>query len=223
MIAAVLFDLDGTLLDTAPDFYTVVNKLLAEENKPLLTRQQVQENVSNGARALIRTAFHCDVGDAAFDALLQRLLDLYAENLAIDTRCFPGIDSTLKWCKSQNIPWGIVTNKPSRFTNPIVEQLQLNPAVVICPDHVQNTKPDPEPLFLACEKLGCNASDTVYIGDHLRDIECGRDAGSITIATAYGYIAADDSAHHWGADYVVDSAEELPALLTQLLAKQNGN
>ncbi len=208
---AVLFDLDGTLLDTAPDFVHVVNTLLAENNRPPLPFDVIRNTVSNGARALITLAFELEESHPDFEPLRERLLALYTEQLAVETKPFNGIKETLAYLADFNIPWGIVTNKPSIYTDKLLQRIALTPAAgtVICPDHVSRSKPDPEPLLLACQQLTCSPSKSIYIGDHRRDIEAGKNANMTTIAAAYGYVHRDDPAESWQADHCIYSALEI--------------
>lgn len=212
---AVLFDLDGTLIDTAPDFAVVVNRLLAAYNKPGLAFAPIRATVSQGARALVTLAFGLQADEPGFEPLRQQLLDLYADHLAVESGLFGGMDSLLNTLEARNIPWGIVTNKPRIYAEPILEALALAKRCqsLVCPDDVSQTKPHPEPLLLACNQLDCQPANSVYIGDHRRDIEAGRNAAMTTIAAAYGYIEDSDPAHSWGADYLVHSAAEIQDLL----------
>lgn len=209
-IRAVMFDLDGTLLDTAPDFIAVVNKLLQENARDELPHETIRACVSNGSKALIMMAFAIEEAHENFHSLRERLLELYTQHIAVFTKPFPGIQELLNKLAEHNIAWGIATNKPAAYTVPLMEQLNMQPApaIVICPDHVQDSKPHPESLFLAATELGCTAEDIIYIGDHKRDIECGQRAGSITIAAAYGYVGTEDI-QSWKADYYVDRAEDI--------------
>ncbi|MDM3872093.1 HAD-IA family hydrolase [Porticoccus sp. W117] len=216
-IDAVLFDLDGTLLDTALDFTDVVNQLLQEENRATMDYCQVRSAVSHGSVGLIETAFQLSTDDPAFNPLRQRLLDLYINCLTNKTRLFPGLEKLLSRLAKGSIPWGIVTNKPVLYTTPIVEGLQLKPAAVICPDHVTHTKPHPESVHLACQQIGCCAENTVMVGDHLRDVEAGRNAGAISIAAAYGYLNQNEDASDWQADYIAHHSEDLLPILEPLL------
>lgn len=218
MIQAVLFDLDGTLLDTAPDFEAVINHLLQEENLPPLASAEVRRMVSEGSRGLVLSAFGVNEESPRYGDLRQRLLDRYLAHLAVHTRPFPGIVELLAWLEERQMPWGIVTNKPSTYALPLMEQINLQPApkAIVCPDHVSRAKPDPEPMFLACEQMRCQASRSLYIGDHRRDIEAGRGAGMATIAAAYGYIDESDPVDTWDADHIVHCASELKALLETL-------
>lgn len=210
-IRAVMFDLDGTLLDTAPDFIAVVNQLLAEQNRPALPAKTIRAGVSNGSKALIKLAFAIDERDEQFEPLRQRLLELYLQNHSVHTRPFPGINELIKQLSAHNIAWGIATNKPSMYTLPLMVDMNMQPppASVICPDHVSHPKPSPESLFLASTQLGCTPQEIIFIGDHKRDIDCGKDAGSITIAAAYGYVDEGDNAADWNADYCVNHADEI--------------
>ncbi|MCP5160390.1 MAG: phosphoglycolate phosphatase [Hahellaceae bacterium] len=212
---AILFDLDGTLLDTAPDFVRVVNMQRAQHNLPPLTDDKIRAVVSNGARALIELSFGIAEGHPEFASHLQELLDLYLQNIAIETRLFPGMAALLDHLEQRNIPWGIVTNKPRRYTDPLLSQLGLDfrAAVTVCPDDVVNRKPHPEPLFKACATLGLAPEVCVYVGDHERDIESGQSAGMATVAASYGYIETPAKVHAWNADYIIDQADELIHLL----------
>ena len=218
-IDCVLFDLDGTLIDTAPDFTLVVNKLLAEHGKGPLSHEIIHLNVSNGARALVKSAFEIDEAHDDFADLLQRLLDLYFEQLnSTAATIYPGLDDLLKQLEAQNIPWGIVTNKPEKYSVRLLEKLHLSSrcSVLVCPDHVSETKPLPEPIFLALEKLGRNSERCVYIGDHIRDIQAAKNADVIAIAAAYGYLAADTKVEEWYADFILQSSEQTISLLNLL-------
>ena len=218
-IDCVLFDLDGTLIDTAPDFTLVVNKLLAEHDKMPLSQEVIHLNVSNGARALVKNAFKIDETHDDFSDLLKRLLDLYFEQLnSTVATLYPGLDDLLMQLEAQNIPWGIVTNKPEKYSIRLLEKLHLGPrcSVLVCPDHVSETKPHPEPIFFALEKLGRNNERCVYIGDHIRDIQAAKNADVIAIAAAYGYLAKDAKVEEWYADFILQSSEQTISLLNLL-------
>lgn len=217
-IRALVFDLDGTLLDTAPDFVVVVNLLRAEYDRPALPAETIRRSVSNGAKALVCLAFDITPTHTDYEPLRQRLLEIYSEHLAVHTRLFPGIQALLHQLDEWDMPWGIATNKPSAYTLPLLEQLSLQPAPqsVICPDHVSERKPHPESLLLAAKHLGCQPEHILYLGDHQRDIECGQRAGSLTLAAAYGYIEEDDDVDAWGADFRVEQASEILAIVEGL-------
>lgn len=218
-IRAVMFDLDGTLLDTAPDFVVVLNQLLEENQRPALPADLIRASVSNGARALVSLGFGIDEHDPHFERLRVRLLELYTLHIAVHTQLFPGISELLHKLQDHNIAWGIATNKPSAYTHQLLKALKIQPAPVsiICPEDVKDRKPHPESIFLASQHVGCQPNEIVYVGDHKRDIDCGRDAGAITIAAAYGYIEADDDIDTWQADYRVNHADEIWPILENLM------
>lgn len=218
-IECVLFDLDGTLIDTAADFIVVVNQLLKEHNKAALAENIIRNSVSDGARALVKIAFDIEEEHADFSALRQRLLDLYYEQLNnTQATLYPGLDDLLQQLESQNIPWGIVTNKPEMYSTRLLNKLDLSNrcSVLVCPDHVSETKPHPEPIFLALEKLGRDTERTVYIGDHIRDIQAAKNADVIAIAAAYGYLPEDAKIEQWYADFILQSPEQTTSLLNLL-------
>ncbi|OUS04788.1 hypothetical protein A9Q90_07245 [Gammaproteobacteria bacterium 54_18_T64] len=208
---AVLFDLDGTLLDTAPDFTTAINLILRRHQRPTLAENDIRAIITHGSAGLLSHAFNCSEDDANFEALREEFLDIYFQHLAQNTCLFPGMETLLKALGEHNIPWGIVTNKPRRFTRAILEGLALQPAPqsVVCPDDVEHNKPHAEPVLLACQQLGVAPQHCVFIGDHLRDIESGINAGTATIAAAYGYIDEVERPGDWGADYLVDDPRQL--------------
>lgn len=210
-VKSVLFDLDGTLLDTAPDFIEVVTRLRLEHDLEPMPDDIVRAQVSNGARALVTLALGFQEEDSAFPAKRQRLLDIYQEVLGDHTILFPGLSELLIDLEARGIPWGIVTNKPAYLTESLLARLKLQPApaTVICPDHVTHTKPHPEPMLLACEEIGCAAEETIYVGDHLRDIQAGLAAGMTTIAAAYGYLEPADKVANWQAHHVAQDSQDL--------------
>lgn len=216
--ASVLFDLDGTLIDTAPDFHWVINQLLREEQKQPVTYEYIRGFVSNGARAMVAAAFGLKEGDEGFDQLHQRMLALYLEHLDVDSKLFPGLNNCLNWLTEHDIPWGIVTNKPELYTTPVMQGLGLaeKASTVICPDHVTERKPHPEALFLACSQIDCKAEQSIYVGDHIRDIQAGNRAGMTTIAATYGYIDDQEDPQDWLADHYIECATELQPLLQSI-------
>lgn len=212
---AVLFDLDGTLIDTAPDFAACLNLLLAAESRPPLTVADIRALITNGSASVVSFAFDYTADDPRFEPLRQRFLAHYLENCAKESRPFPGIEALLVELGARDIPWGIVTNKPDLYTRALLRDLPLTPApsTVICPDHVTHTKPHPESVLLACRELACAPQDVIIIGDHRRDIEAGRAAGATTVAAAYGYVDGEDPPHRWGAHHLVNAVDEFHALL----------
>ncbi len=212
---AVLFDLDGTLIDTAPDFIWVLNRLLEEEGKTALDDKTIRNQVSNGARALVTLGFNLIEGEPGFEPLRDRLLELYLANLSVRSGLFDGMESVLNELDSRSIPWGIVTNKPSTYAIPLVRDLNLAErcASLVCPDHVTNRKPHAEPIVKACEEIGIDPKNTLYVGDHIRDIECGSNAGSTTVGALYGYIETGIDPQSWSADHYIKHPSELHSLI----------
>lgn len=214
-LRAVLFDLDGTLVDTASEFVVVVQALRAEHGLPPLETARICASVSNGARALVTLALGTAETDPEFEAQRQRLLALYAEVLGSSARPYPGIPALLGALAERGIAWGVSTNKPRAFAAPLMARLDIQPAIgsLVCPDDVRERKPHPEALLRNCAELGCRPEQAIYIGDHQRDIEAGRRAGMYTVAALYGYIEADDNPALWGADASVSSSNELAPLI----------
>lgn len=210
-LQAVLFDLDGTLIDTAQDFATVLNRMRSDRDLEALPFPAVRAVVSDGARALVTLGFGVAEGENGFEALREELLALYEHHLADQSALFPGMDEVLEWLERQQLMWGIVTNKPVRYAAPLVEALGLADRcrALICPDHVQQRKPDPEGLLMACRQFGCDPATTIYVGDHRRDIEAGRHAGMLTVGCSYGYLQDPLEFDLWGADLVITHAREL--------------
>lgn len=214
--AAVLFDLDGTLLDTAPDMVAALNELRAEQDADALPYEFARNHVSNGAVGLLRIAFE-GFDPARQPELHRRYLELYAARLCRETRLFPALEDLLTHFERQGIPWGIVTNKPRYLTEPLLAGLGLadKPACVVSGDTLTERKPHPRPVLFALETLGADPSRSIYVGDAPRDIESGRAAGTTTIAVEYGYIEPGQNPGDWGADHVVGTPPELVALLTE--------
>lgn len=219
MLKAVLFDMDGTLLDTAPDFIAVCQAMLKAHGRAPIDDKRIQDVVSGGARAMVAATFDMDPEAPGFETLRQEFLDRYQEHCAVFTRPYDGMPELLASIEQSRLIWGVVTNKPIRFAAPIMQQLGLaeRSAVLVCPDHVKHSKPDPEMLLLACSQLKVDPSEVLFIGDDLRDIESGRAAGTKTAAVRYGYIHPDDNPAHWGADVIVNHPSELLAVLDRAL------
>ena len=218
-LRAVLFDMDGTLLDTAPDFIAICQAMLAERGLPRVDDKLIRDEISGGARAMVSAAFAMSPEAEEFEALRLEFLERYQTDCAVHSKLFDGMAELLADIESAKLIWGVVTNKPVRFAQPIMEQLGLSErsAVLICPDHVTKSKPDPEPLLLACKMLDLDPASVLFVGDDLRDIESGRDAGTKTAAVRYGYIHPQDNPDHWGADVVVNHPLELRRVLDDAL------
>ena len=209
---AVLFDLDGTLVDTAPDFVRVLNDLRLKYGRTALDYDVIRVAVSAGARAMIQVGFpEYSLDSEEFAALRQEFLDNYSLSLAQESRLFTGMESLLQALESRDIPWGIVTNKPRIYSEPLLAGLQLTERcqVLVCPDDVSQTKPHPEPMYLACHTLNVLPEHTIYVGDHIRDIQTGNNAGMKTIAVGFGYIPSGERIIEWQADYCVDTVADL--------------
>jgi phosphoglycolate phosphatase len=212
---AVLFDLDGTLADTARDLAYALNQTLLHFAQPALPFEHIRPVVSHGGIALIRLGFGIQPDDTGFEERRQFLLDVYKDNLCRETVLFPGMAGVLSGLESNRLPWGIVTNKPSWLTDPLISAMQLDrrAGCVISGDTCANRKPHPEPILHACGLLDRDPGRTWYIGDAGRDMEAGRAAGCITVGALYGYLHPDDPPDAWQSDLTVDSPEQLLELL----------
>ena len=206
MIKAVLFDLDGTFADTAPDLAEALNKVRLENGLPALPLASVRLETSNGAHALIRLGFELDDSDPEFSLLKDKLLENYRKNIAQYTRLFDGIDDLLDKLDQDNIAWGIVTNKPERFTNPLMEQLGITARThcIVSGDTTAYSKPHPEPLFHAAKLLELAPQECIYIGDARRDIEAARNAGMKSLVALFGYLGPNDKPDQWKADGLIE-------------------
>ncbi|TDG14215.1 HAD family hydrolase [Seongchinamella unica] len=210
----MLFDLDGTLVDTADEFVVVVQQLRAEHDLPAMEPARIRRSVSNGARALVALGLDLDPQDAIFEDKRQRLLELYSGVLGTSARPYPGITGLLQELDRRGISWGVATNKPRAYAEPLLARIDLPPCPsLVCPDDVKDRKPHPESLYRNCRDLGCAPHEAIYIGDHLRDIEAGKRAGMRTIAAAYGYIESGDDPAAWGADLLTDDSTQLAGLI----------
>lgn len=211
---AVLFDLDGTLIDTALDMVGVLLEQLRDEGRDPIDFELARSNVSHGSAGLINLAFP-DVSNKEHERLRTDYLNRYEAAVCVNSVLFPGLDSLLDTLEEATVPWGIVTNKPARMTAPLLAALGLSSraACMISGDTIPERKPHPAPMLLACEKTGVAPHNTVYVGDAARDIEAGKAAGMFTIAASYGYVPADDDPEAWGADIIVEDTRELTKIL----------
>lgn len=209
--AAVLFDLDGTVIDSAPDLAGAANAMRLARGMPPLPYDTLRPHVGSGARGMVGAAFGVAPDDQAFDAMRVEFLDRYTTCLLDNTRVFEAMEPVLLALEARRIPWGIVTNKHQRFTTPIVNGLRLTQRsrVVICGDTTPHAKPHPAPLLEAARRMAVAPIDCIYIGDDLRDIEAARAAGMRSGAAAWGYIAHPGSVVQWGADRVLDEPSSL--------------
>jgi 2-phosphoglycolate phosphatase len=215
MLRAVFFDLDGTLADTAPDLGMALNRLLEEEGRPPLPAATLRPHVSAGSRGLLAVGFGLMPTDAGYPDLQRRFLDHYAAALCVGTTLFPGMADLLDVLEERHIRWGVVTNKPRRFTEPLMQQLNLahRAAAIVSGDSTPYAKPHPQPLLLACASAGVAAQDSLYVGDDLRDIQAGRAAGMQTAIAAYGYLGDSPSLEDWQADATIVHPGEVLGLL----------
>lgn len=218
-LQAVLFDMDGTLLDSAPDFIAIIQAMRTARGLPPLADKLIRDHISGGARAMVASAFDEAPDSAAFEVLRQEFLERYQQHCAVLTRPFEGIEALLDDIEQARLLWGVATNKPLRYAEPIMQGLKLaeRSAVLVCPDHVERSKPAPDMLLLACQQMGVNPEAVLFVGDDARDIESGRAAGCRTAAVTYGYIHPEDNPRNWGADVVVDHPSELRAVLDRAL------
>ena len=212
---ALLFDLDGTLVDTAPDFITAVKKQLKIRGGQLLDGDLVRTSVTHGSIGIIESVYDIKQDNPHFESLKEEFLELYLGNIAEKSQLFDGLQCVLDNCKKNCITWGIITNKPLKYTQPLLEALGLEQqsATTICPDHVAQPKPDPEGLLLACSEINLAPEDCIYVGDHIRDIQAGKSAGMRTLAAGWGYIEENENISEWQADWVVENSNDLNALL----------
>lgn len=211
---AVLFDLDGTLIDTAPDMVRILQDMLAAHGESPLPYDLVRSVVSNGSLGLVRLAFP-DAPEARLLEFQAEYLERYGADVCRDSHLFPGMDSLLSALEESGRPWGVVTNKPERMTTPLMSALNLmdRAACVVSGDTLPQRKPDPTPLLFASQQAGFDPGEAVYVGDALRDIEAGRAAGMLTVGVQYGYIVDGDSANDWGADHIAEDIGELTTII----------
>ena len=225
---AVLFDLDGTLIDTAADFVRIIQQMCRDEQRPIVDAEHIRTQVSEGARAMVKLVYpELDVTDPVFLAHRQRFLNTYGDNIVVDTNLFEGMYPLLEELEAHQIPWGIVTNKPRGLSESLLAELNLSDrcAVLVWPEDVTHTKPDPEPMYLAAKQLNLDAKDIIYVGDHPRDIDAGRNAEMYTILAAYGYLPIEsrDDLNAWQADAIIQTVTELHQLLKQKISALSEN
>lgn len=210
-IAAVLFNLDGTLLDTAPDLAAALNRLRARHGQPPLPYEIIRPLASHGSYALTRLGFDHAEDSPEFEATRLALLDVYHAHVAEETTLFPGMETLLRAIEAAGLRWGIVTNKPGWLTEPLLATLNLAlvPGCVVSGDTLPERKPHPAPLLYAAACIDCPPAACLYVGDAARDIEAGKRAGMQTLVAAYGYLGAEDDPAAWEADGIVGSPAEI--------------
>ena len=211
MPEAVLFDLDGTLADTAPDLGGALNQLLLEQGRGPMGMEELRPHVSSGARGMIGAGLGISPADPGYLELQLRFLAIYQEALCVGTRLFEGMAEHLDELEAHGIPWGIVTNKSQRFAIPLMEGLGLRQrsACIVCGDSAQRAKPHGHPMQLASAVIGIAAADCIYVGDDERDVISGRIAGMTTIIAAWGYLGAGKPPAAWGADAIAASPQDI--------------
>ncbi|HPE71977.1 MAG TPA: HAD-IA family hydrolase [Candidatus Competibacter sp.] len=211
----VLFDLDGTLLDTAPDMTAAVNRLRQERHLPTLPVAAIRPTVSHGSPGMLKAGFGLTPDNPLYAELNPRFLALYREAIAVETTLFPGMAEVLDYLEAGSIRWGVVTNKPGWLTEPLLKALDLWPrmACVVSGDTLSARKPDPEPLLYACARIGALPGRSLYVGDAERDILAGKQAGMTALVAGFGYLGAEDRPEHWNADGFLRQPSDLLAWL----------
>jgi 2-phosphoglycolate phosphatase len=213
---AILFDLDGTLLDTSHDLHNAINQVLQLENKPPVSYEKIRNRISFGSRHMLAAALDLDlygnVDHIAYaDKLLPIFLDYYAKTQFKHTVAFSGINDLLSSLEAMNITWGIVTNKSKALTEPLLKYIGYSErsACIVCGDTAAKAKPAPDPLFYACNLLKVNPTECVYVGDAITDIQAGKAAGMRTMAAAFGFIPDNVVVTDWQADVIVNNPDEI--------------
>ena len=218
-LKALLLDLDGTLVDTAPDMVGTLNRILQNHNKPQVDPIVAGRLVSNGARALILHGFGAQIDESKLEQLIQEFLSDYAKHVADQSALYPGMEALLDECESKNIRWGVITNKPLELSRALLTGLGLldRCAILLGGDSLPVKKPDPAPLLHSCMVLGLAASECLYVGDHERDIQAGNGAGMDTAAALWGYIADHEQPETWRANYLLKNTNGLQQLVQEKL------
>ena len=218
-IQTILFDLDGTLADTAPDPADALNQVLVDHGKQALAFEDIRPAASHGSPALIKLGFNLLPDDSGYNAIRDQLLSIYAHNIAVKTRLFPGMSELLSTITQRRMKWGVVTNKPAFLTEPLLEALAIakHAACIVSGDTLPQRKPDPAPLIHACQLSASKVAQCIYVGDAERDIQAGRRAGMKTLVALFGYLAPHDQPETWQADGMIES----PAQIMDWLEQQN--
>ncbi len=211
----VLFDLDGTLVDTAPDLGLALNMQRALHGLPEMPLAEIRPFASHGSKGLLGLGFGLTPEHPEFEGMRVQYLDLYDEVFTRSPVLFDGVEALLSGIEARGIAWGVVTNKPRRFSAPLLKAIHLDTrmACLVCGDDAPRPKPAPDTLFLACQQVNVKPEGCLYVGDAERDIQAGRAAGMRTVIAMYGYIDSSDNPHEWGADFKVDKAIELLDLI----------
>ena len=212
---AVLFDLDGTLVDTAADLALALNLLLVEIGHPRVELEFIRPYVSGGANEIIRAGIGASEDGDLVASLRPRYLELYLENICQESRLFPGMSEVLSRLEYQALKWGVVTNKPAAYTGPLMDAMNLSARCcsIVSADTTAHKKPHPEPLLYACRQCGITPRNSLYIGDDKRDIQAGKAAGMQTAAALWGYIQQNDRVESWQADAIISQPKDILTLL----------
>lgn len=220
-LACVLFDLDGTLVDTAPDLIASLNKALTAHGFATVAPDAIRPFISYGGAAMVRESMGADTDPEILAAVLNTMLDCYQNNIAEHTVFFSGMAETLSLIEALGLKWGVVTNKRERFTNPLMEALKLTAraACIVSGDTTANSKPHPEPMLEACRQAGVRPQECVFIGDAVHDIAAGKNAQMKTLAALYGYLKPGDTPETWGADALIESPEQIPTWIESLTCR----
>ena len=214
-LQAVLFDLDGTLVDSAPDLAGACNEMRVERGLAPLPYVQLRRMVGSGARGMVGVSFGSVPETPGYSELRDEFLARYEARMTRETRVFDTIVPVLAWLEQASLPWGIVTNKATRFAVPLVAALGLaeRAAALVCGDTVAQSKPHPAPLLEAARRLGLAPEHCAYVGDDRRDVDAGRAAGMLTVVAGWGYLGDGDAPTEWGADHLIARPDELPGLI----------
>jgi phosphoglycolate phosphatase len=214
-LGAVLFDLDGTLIDSAPDLAGACNEMRVERGLAPLPYERLRRMVGSGARGMVGASFGLVPDSPGYVDLRDEFLARYEARMTRETRVFDEMVPVLDWLERERLPWGIVTNKATRFAVPLVAALGLaqRAVVLVCGDTVAHAKPHPAPLLEAARRLGVAPEGCAYVGDDRRDVDAGRAAGMLTVVAAWGYLGEGDAPGAWGADHLIARPDELPGLI----------
>lgn len=218
-IKTVLFDLDGTLLDTAPDLAQALNQLRIKHDLPELPMPVIRPTVGYGSKTMLKLGFDVDDSHPQYASLLSDFLNYYEKHMLDSTQLFPQMNNVLSHLENHNIPWGIVTNKPARFTHDLLRSLKLDKraACIVCGDTLPKRKPEPDQILHACNLLQQKPANTLYVGDTSIDVVASKAAGTKSLVALYGYISNDEDPYDWKADgYVHDPIEIIEWLEEQL-------
>jgi len=218
-ICSVFFDLDGTLIDTAPDLVFALNRVRLEHGKSVLPYQEARQLMTNGSTVLISKSFNLDASDPNFEGLRRKFIDYYGEKLQHRSYVFHPFRELMQRLNHHQIPWGIVTNKPEQFTLPVIRGLgvPVNENYVVSGNTAARAKPHPEPVLLLCQRMQLPPEQCLLIGDSNNDMLAGKQAGTVTALAHWGYIPRHENSAAWQADYRLDSPRECAALVTRLL------